>query len=229
LAFSYRFPRASLTVDCVVFGFDETDLKVLLIERALPPFEGGWALPGGFVHIDETLEHAAARELREETGLARVHLEQTRAFSSIKRDPRERVVSVAFFGLVKLADHRVTAATDARDAAWFSLAELPSLAFDHAAIIEHAATRLRERARREPIGVELLPPKFTLTELQRIYEAILERPLDKRHFRKRVLATGLIVPLGEVQKDVAHRAAQLYSFDARRYEQLRARGIDFEL
>ncbi|HVY45785.1 MAG TPA: NUDIX domain-containing protein [Minicystis sp.] len=226
--YAYEYPRAALAVDCAVFGLDEGDLKLLLIQRAIAPFRGGWALAGGFLRMDETLEQAAARELREETGLERVYLEQVQAFSAIGRDPRERVVSVAFFGLVKLKDHRVRAATDARDAAWFSTNDLPTLAFDHASIVEAALRRLRVRARREPIGLELLPPKFTLSELQRLYEVILERPLDKRNFRKKVLATGLVVELGEVEKDVAHRAARLYRFDARRYEQLRARGIDFE-
>src|SRR5215467_8400856 len=128
---TYRYPRAALTVDCVVFGLDHDDLKIMLIQRDLEPFRGEWALPGGFVHVDETLEQAALRELEEETGLARVYLEQLRAFSDVDRDPRERVVSVAFFALVKLQDHRVKAATDARDAAWFSINDIPSLAFDH--------------------------------------------------------------------------------------------------
>jgi 8-oxo-dGTP diphosphatase len=223
----YQYPRAALAVDCVVFGLDEGDLKIMLIERDLEPFRGSWALPGGFVRLDETLEEAARRELHEETGLERVYLEQLHAFSGLERDPRERVVSVAFFALVKLADHRVRAATDARDAAWFAVHDLPRLAFDHEQIVEIAVARLRTKARREPIGVELLPPRFTLTQLQRLYETILERPLDKRNFRKKVLATGMLIELGEVERDVAHRAARLYRFDRRRYDQLQKDGIDF--
>lgn len=228
MAHTYQYPRAALTVDCVVFGLDQGDLKIMLIQRDLEPFRGQWALPGGFVHVDETLEQAALRELEEETGLARVYMEQLRAFSEVDRDPRERVVSVAFFALVKLQDHRVKAATDARDAAWFSISDIPSLAFDHHEIVDFAIEQLRVKTRREPIGVELLPPKFTLTELQRLYETVLERPLDKRNFRKKVLATGLLVELDEVEKDVSHRAARLYRFDRRRYDQLRRKGIDFE-
>ncbi|MGH7328125.1 MAG: NUDIX hydrolase, partial [Polyangiaceae bacterium] len=211
-----------------VFGLDQDDLKIMLIQRDLEPFRGEWALPGGFVRVDETLEEAALRELEEETGLERVYLEQLRAFSAVDRDPRERVVSVAFFALVKLQNHRVKAATDARDAAWFSIGDIPSLAFDHQEIVDYAIEQLRIKTRREPIGVELLPPKFTLTELQRLYETVLERPLDKRNFRKKVLATGLLVELDEVEKDVSHRAARLYRFDRRRYDQLRRQGIDFE-
>jgi 8-oxo-dGTP diphosphatase len=217
-----------LAVDCVVFGLDPDGLKVMLIQRDLDPYQGQWALPGGFVRLDETLEEAARRELEEETGVDKVYLEQLRAFSSIDRDPRERVVSVAFAALVKLADHRVKAATDARDAAWFAVSELPTLAFDHEAIVELAVGELQRRARREPIGLELLPPKFTLTQLQRLYEIVLEESLDKRNFRKKVLASGLLVELAEVEKDVAHRAARLYRFDRRRYERLRARGGGFE-
>jgi 8-oxo-dGTP diphosphatase len=229
MAYSYEYPRAALTVDCVVFGLDDQDLKVLLIKRRLPPYRGAWALPGGFVRIDETLEEAARRELQEETGLTRLYLEQLRAFSDLERDPRERVITVAFTALVKLADHRVRAATDASAAAWFSLTEQGNLAFDHETIVAAAAAQLRVKARREPIGIELLPPKFTLTQLQRLYEIILERPLDKRNFRKKALATGLLLELGELQKDVAHRAARLYRFDRRHYEKLRKSGIDFEL
>jgi 8-oxo-dGTP diphosphatase len=223
LSFTYQYARAALTVDCVVFGLDEGDLKIMLIQRDLPPFRGCWALPGGFVRIDETLEEAARRELREETGLERVYLEQLHAFSQLDRDPRERVVTVVFAALVRLADHRVQAATDARDAAWFSVNDLPRLAFDHHAIVDAAVKELRRKTRREPIGFELLPPRFTLTQLQKLYETILERRLDKRNFRKKVLASGILIELDEVEKDVAHRAARLYRFDRRSQK-----GIDFD-
>lgn len=232
--FTYEYARAALTVDCVVFGLDEEDLKVMLIQRDLPPFQGAWALPGGFVRVAETLDEAARRELREETGLGEganpiSWLEQFHAFGALERDPRERIVTVAYFALVKLGDQRVQAATDARDAAWFSVADPPRLAFDHEQILEAARLRLQEKVRREPVGFELLPPKFTLSQLQHLYETVLERTLDKRNFRKRVLALGLLEDLDEVQKDVAHRAAKLYRFHRKRYAELRRKGVDFAL
>lgn len=228
---SYRYPRPALTVDCVVFGLDlqETELKVLLIQRAGEPFKGSWALPGGFVHIDETTDEAARRELEEETGLRNVFLEQLYTFSAVDRDPRERVVSVAHYALVKLSDHGVRAATDASDAAWFSVDDATELAFDHDEVLELALTRLKGKVRYQPIGFELLPRKFTLSELQRMYEIILQATLDKRNFRKKILSMDLLIKLDEVQKDVAHRAARLYRFDKRKYQQLVKAGFNFEI
>jgi 8-oxo-dGTP diphosphatase len=226
---TYQYPRAALTVDCVVFGFDEGELKVLLIQRALVPFKGKWALPGGFVHVDETLDDAARRELAEEAGLENVFLEQLYTFGTVKRDPRERVVSVAHFALVKLSDYKAKAATDAAKAAWFPISEFPKLAFDHADIVAAALARLQGKVRYQPIGFELLAPKFTLSELQHLYEAILGTELDKRNFRKKVLGFGLLVPLNETQMAGRHRPAQLFRFDAEKYEKLKKRGFNFEL
>jgi 8-oxo-dGTP diphosphatase len=192
MSYSYQYPRAALTVDCVVFGYDERELKVLLIQRGLDPFKGRWALPGGFVRVDETLEEAARRELREETGLRNVFLEQLYSFGTVDRDPRERVVSVAYFDLVKLSDHRARAATDAAEAEWFPVSKVPKLAFDHAEILATALSRLKGKVRYQPIGFELLPPEFTLSQLQHLYEAILGEELDKRNFRKKVLGFGLL-------------------------------------
>jgi len=213
----------------VVFGLDERELKVMLIQRALAPFEGKWALPGGFVRLDETVAEAARRELEEETGLRDVFLEQLYTFSAVDRDPRERVVSVAHYALVNLRDHSVHAATDASAAAWFGVHDVPTLAFDHAEILQTALERLRGKLRYQPIGFELLPKKFTLSQLQRLYELVLERELDKRNFRKRVLAMDLLVELDEVEQDVAHRAARLYRFDERKYKRLLKQGFNFEL
>ncbi|QDV20013.1 Bifunctional NMN adenylyltransferase/Nudix hydrolase [Gimesia panareensis] len=229
MKYSYEYPRAALTVDCVVFGLDEDDLQVLLIQRDLPPFEGDWALPGGFVRLEETLDEAALRELSEETGLKNVYLEQLYSFGTVNRDPRERVVTVAYYALVNLSDHRVQAATDARNAAWFAVDDVPSLAFDHDQILKMAHERLRGKVRYQPIGFELLPPKFTLRQIQHLYEVILDRQLDKRNFRKKILSMGILVELDEVETDVAHRAARLYQFDRRKYKRLTKQGFHFEI
>ena len=216
MRYCYDYPRPAATVDCVVFGFDEGDLTVLLIQRELEPFAGQWALPGGFVRIDETLDAAARRELAEETGVGTVFLEQLYSFGAVDRDPRERVISVAYYALVKIADHRVKAATDARNAGWFAVDDLPSLAFDHADIVAAGLRRLKGKVRYEPIGFELLPEKFTLSQLQHLYEACLETPIDKRNFRKKILALGLL----ENGRNPAGRCTarpRLYRFDARRF------------
>jgi 8-oxo-dGTP diphosphatase len=231
MPYTYQHPRASLTIDCVVFGLDveEKDLKVMLIQRDLSPFEGQWALPGGFVRMDETLEECAMRELREETGIARVYLEQLYTFGQLKRDPRERVVTVAYYALVNFNEHTIAASTDARKAAWFSVSDVPTLAFDHEQIVEVALQRLKGKVRYEPIGFELLPKRFTLGQLQTLYEIILERRLDRRNFRKKLLGMDLLIDTGEVQEDVAHRAARLYQFDEKKYRQLKKRGFNFEV
>jgi 8-oxo-dGTP diphosphatase len=229
MAYTYDYPRPALTVDAVVFALDEGDLKVLLIKRGLPPFEGKWALPGGFVHMEETLEAAVRRELKEEAGLENIFLEQLYTFGEPGRDPRGRTVSVAYYGLVKLAEHRPAAATDAADAAWFAVADLPGLAFDHEKIVGVALKRLQGKVRYQPIGFELLPRKFTLSELQHLYETVLERPLDKRNFRKKILAMGLLVDTGDMERDVAHRAARLFAFDQKKYAALERKGFNFEI
>jgi 8-oxo-dGTP diphosphatase len=226
--FQYEFPRPALTVDCVVFGFDEGDLKVLLIRRALEPFRNRWALPGGFVRISETIDDAARRELAEETGLRNIFLEQLFTFGDLDRDPRERVVSVAHFALVKLADVLARADTDATDAQWFPVATPPALGFDHSRILSTAHTRLQGKVRYQPIGFELLPEKFTLSQLQHLYEAILGTQLDKRNFRKKVLGFDFLVPLRDRTEGIG-RPAQLFRFDPKNYERLRKRGIHFEL
>ena len=226
------YPSPSVTVDCVVFGVtfaaDGPALRVLLIERAEAPFQGALALPGGFVRMDETVDDAARRELREETGLDNVFLEQLYTFGALDRDPRGRVVSVAYYALVNLADHRVQSGTDARDARWVAVPDARGLAFDHERILEVALERLRAKVRYQPIGFEMLPDRFKLSQLQALYEAILGRALDKRNFRKRILAMGLLAQAGE-ERGVPHRAARLFRFEHRRYESLRRRGFDFEI
>ena len=225
----YEYPRAALTVDCVVFGLDVGALKVLLIQRGIAPFKGQWALPGGFVRVEETLDEAAARELEEETGVKDVFLEQLFTFSAVDRDPRERVVSVAYYALVNLANHETRAATDASDAQWFPAEKPPRLAFDHAEILATAIKRLRGKLRYEPIGFELLPPKFTLTQLQHLYETVLGTEIDKRNFRKKVLGFDLLEALDETHREGPHRPAQLYRFNPAKYERLKKKGFLFEL
>ncbi len=229
MPYTYKYARPALTVDCVVFGVDDEDLKVLLIRRANPPFANAWALPGGVVEVDETADDAARRELEEETSLKRVFLEQLYTFSDVDRDPRERVVSIAYFALVRLGDHRLQAATDAADANWFCADKPPRLAFDHRKILRVARERLRAKVRYQPIGFELLPRKFSLRRLQHLYETVLGREMDKRNFRKKILSLEVLSPLDEVEQGVAHRAAKLYRFDKAKYEKLTKLGILFEV
>jgi 8-oxo-dGTP diphosphatase len=229
VSYVYKQPRPGLTVDCVVLGWDPEGLKARLVERRTPPFRGFWALPGGFVRLHETLELAAERELREATGLEHAYLEQFHTFDAVERDPRERVVSVAFLALVRSAENRSTTTAGDRTAQWFRVNKLPQMAFDHRAMIRRALSELRNRSRFEPIGFELLPQRFTLTHLQRLFEAIFERPLDKRNFRRKLLDTKLLTPLEDQQTGVAHRRARLYRFDKRRYKQLGKDGVFFAI
>ena len=229
MPYTYDYPRPALTADCVVFGLDREDLKVLLIQRDRDPFAGMWALPGGFVDMDEAPEEAARRELAEETGLSDVYLEQLYTFGAPHRDPRGRTVSVAHYALVNIADHKAVAADDARNVGWFPVCKPPALAFDHDQILVMAYQRLKGKVRYQPIGFELLPREFTLSQLQHLYETILGTPLDKRNFRRRVLGTGLLQETHETQKAVAHRAARLYRFDEQKYRRLAEQGFHFEL
>lgn len=239
MAYTYEFPRPALTVDCIIFGLDESSkLKVLLIQRGGDPYKHCWALPGGFVDMAENLEQSALRELEEETGVKNVFIEQLYTFGELNRDPRGRTVSVAYFALVNLAEHPVKASSDAQQAQWFEMDNLPSLAFDHDHILKVAINRLRAKVRYQPIGFELLPEQFTLSQLQKLYETILgvKEPLNKRNFRTRILKMGVLKEAGK-QEGVAHRPAVLYSFDKERYQQLAKeryedlikRGVDFEI
>lgn len=229
MSHTYEYPRPALTVDCVVFGLDETELKVLLIQRLVEPFQHYWALPGGFVRMDEDLDEAARRELAEETSLTNVYLEQLCTVGTVGRDPRGRVVTVAYYALAKLSDHDARAASDAENAGWFSIHALPELAFDHSQIVDTALERLRAKVRYAPIGFELLPRKFTLSQLQKLYETVLERELDKRNFRKKILSMELLVDTGQMEQGVAHRAARLYRFDRRKYAKLAKQGFNFAI
>jgi 8-oxo-dGTP diphosphatase len=199
-----------VTVDIVLFTILDRKLHLLLIRRLAKPFEGRYALPGGFVLEQESLEAAAVRELREETGVKEVFLEQLYTFGEPKRDPRGRVVTVAYYALVPHID-ALRAGTDAADAGWFAVKELPRLAFDHSAIVDCAHQRLRNKLDYTNLGFELLPKKFTLTELQLVHEAILGESLDKRNFRRKILQRGIIQPTKEWQH-TGRKPAQLYHF-----------------
>lgn len=209
------YPQPSVTVDLVIFTIAADDLKVLLIRRGVEPFAGKWALPGGFVGIDESLDAAAARELQEEVGVTGIYLEQLYTFGAPERDPRGRVISVAYFALIDAERQQIVAASDAASAQWHSIFDHrigARLAFDHGKILDCAIWRLRNKIEWTTVGYELLPRKFTLSELQRVYEIILQRPVDKRNFRKKVLGQGRILELNETRSDGAHRPARLYSF-----------------
>lgn len=241
MPFTYEYPRPSLTVDVVVFGFDPTNerdpLQVLLIRRNEPPFEGAWALPGGHVHVSdegnqgESLETAALRELNEETGLKVEYIEQLYTFATPGRDPRGRVVSVAYFALVRSADHRPMAGSDAAEASWFGLDRIVrhQLAFDHGQILTTALTRLEGKVRYAPIGFNLLPSEFTLPEMQLLYEAVLQRRLDASNFRKRILAMGILKETGEKASSGVGRPASLYRFDKKAYDRAVKGGFNFEV
>lgn len=212
-----------------MFGLDEKDLRVLLIQRNNEPFEGRWALPGGFAKVGEAIEETARRELTEETGLKNIYLEQLYTFGEPDRDPREHVITIAYYALVNLAEHTVRPATDARNAAWFGIDDVPDLAFDHNRILYTAYHRLKGKISYVPIGFELLPRKFALRQLQQLYEKILDRKLDKRNFRKKILKMDILRELDEIETDVAHRAARLYCFDKQAYDRKTQEGFSFEL
>jgi 8-oxo-dGTP diphosphatase len=216
-----------VAVDLVIFTLRDGALHALLIQRAAPPFEGRWALPGGFILHGESLEDAALRELGEETGVRNVYLEQLYSFGDPDRDPRARVISVAYYALVAADRAPLSAGSDASDARWWPVAKHPPLAFDHGRILEYALERLRNKLEYTTVGFQLLPPKFTLTQLQLVYEAILGRPLDKRNFRRKMELLGILKPLQEWAREGRSRPAQLFTFSAKRFEKLKDKGILF--
>jgi len=219
----------NVSTDCVIFGFDDSQLKILLIKLAVEPGKGRWALPGSNILQDEDLDCAARRVLKELTGLDNLYMEQFHTFGKVDRFPLFRVITVAYFALVKIEDYMPEPGPKASDTQWFPIHELPKLPFDHKDIIASANKRLKQRVKIRPIGFELLPKKFTLTQIQNLYETILEIKLDTRNFRKKILGLEMLKDLNELQKGVPHRAAKLYKFDRRKYNKLKEKGFVFEL
>lgn len=224
--YCYKYPHPAVTADCVIFGFDGVGIKVLLIQRGIEPYKGKWAFPGGFMNIDETIEECAKRELEEETGLKASSVEQFYTFTDVNRDPRERVITVAHYALVRLEE--VKGGDDARSAQWFAMNEIPSLAFDHDRILRIAVNRLKERICFEPIGFELLPEIFTMSALQNLYESILEVKFDRRNFYNKMLKLGILSEAEARPKDASRRTPTKYRFNANKYAELKQKGFRLE-
>ena len=226
LKYHYKYPHPSVTTDCVIFGFDGTKLNVLLIERGIEPFKGRWAFPGGFLKMEETALQGAKRELYEETGLKDAYIHQLHAFSDPKRDPRERVITIAYYSLVRISD--VKGGDDAAKAQWFPLDKVPSLAFDHDQILREATNELRRQIHFEPIGFELLPEKFTMTQLQHLYETILTVKFDRRNFSNKMQKIGILTQLEETLPMPNKKDAFLYKFNAESYQLMKETGFRLE-
>lgn len=224
--YCYKYPHPSVTTDCVIFGFDGEKLNVLLVKRGGNPYLGWWAFPGGFIKIHESAEEGALRELKEETQLTTSYMEQLRTYSSPDRDPRERVITIAYLALVKISE--VKGGDDAAEAQWFPIDEVPHLAFDHDAILRDALARLRERIHFHPIGYELLPEKFTLKQMQSLYEAVLGIRFDRRNFAKKMMHLDILTQLDETVWPTPKREANLFTFNLKKYNELKRRGFRLE-
>ncbi|WP_127128915.1 NUDIX hydrolase [Pseudoflavitalea rhizosphaerae] len=221
-----------VAVDAIVFGYSKQEgVSILLIQRKYPPFKNAWAIPGGFLLPDETLEEAVGRELREETGIEVNYLEQLYTFGAPDRDPRQRIISIAYMALVKSSQfQQLKASTDAENAQWFNFRELPPLAFDHKEILDTAIERIRTKIRYQPIGFELLDKKFPFADLEKLYIALLGRDIDRRNFSRKMLALGILDETNEyAQPEGKGRPSKMYQFNKKRYQQLEREGIHFEI
>lgn len=221
-----------IAVDAIVFGYSKQDgVSVLLIQRKYEPYKNGWAIPGGFLLADESLETAVKRELLEETGIKVNYLEQLYTFGEPKRDPRQRVIAVAYFGLVKTGMYQeLKASTDAANAQWFNIKQLPALAFDHKQILQVALERLKAKIRYQPIGFELLDKTFPFSDLEKLYTALLDKELNRRNFSKKILSFDFLEETGELSKpDGKGRPSKMYQFNQKRYKQLLKEGFHFEI
>ncbi|WP_299161342.1 NUDIX domain-containing protein [uncultured Tenacibaculum sp.] len=218
-----------VAVDAVVFGYEQKELSVLLIKRGVEPFKGSWALPGGLVLENESLEDAVQRELQEETGVTIDYLEQLYTFGIPGRDPRNRVVSVTYFALVSPNNFKISADTDADEVQWFSINELPELAFDHDKILSIALKRLKSKINYQPIGFELLKKEFPFSDLEHLYQTILNRKIDRRNFRKKILSFGILTETDKIHQPSSGRPAKLFKFNAQKYKELQKSGFHFEI
>ncbi len=219
----------AVSIDCVLFGFDGNELKILLIERNEEPYKDWWALPGNLIHEGESVDQSAKRILKELTGLSDIYMEQYYAFGEVNRHPQGRVISVAYYAMLRLGGDKPVKPqiSFAKKAQWTNVAELPGLAFDHLHILNKGLEKIKRRIRHLPLAFELLPEKFTLTQVQSVYELILGKKLDKRNFRKKILSFGVLKELDEKQRGVSFRAATLYKFDKRKYNKLFGKEISF--
>ena len=229
MPFRNSFFKSAFSVDNVIFGLQDSKLKVLLIKRSEVPFIDEWALPGDLVRIDENLRDAPKRILRELTGLTDVYLEQVHTFGKVDRHPLGRVVTVGYYSLVNIGNLMPRAASIASKVRWFDVFEIDALPFDHYEILQKCINRLQNTVLKMPIGFELLPEKFTLSDVQDLYEAVLNKKLDKRNFRKKFLTMGLLIDVKEYQTGVAHRPAKLFKFEVEKYEEFKAKGFNFEI
>ncbi|WP_417886027.1 NUDIX hydrolase [Zunongwangia sp.] len=218
----------AITIDCVVFGFNEGSLEVLLVKHATGISKNRWGLPGGWIKEKESINNAAKRLLKELTGLNNIYLEQLQAFGEPKRFPLGRVITIGYYALIKSDDYDIVAGFTAAEAKWFKISEIPELIYDHSEIYNFSLRKLKRRVRQAPIGFNLLPEKFTLLDLMHLYEEILEFKMDKPNFRRKFLKMKLLIDTGEKQKNVSHRAAKLFKFDKEIYKKLTEKGFIFE-
>ena len=219
----------SLSVDCVIFGFEEAKLKVLLIKQSIHPNYREWALPGGFIKYNESIDDSTVRILKERTGIKGIYMEQLKAFGDVERFPENRVITIAYYALVRPGDYPINPIKYSSEAKWFKIEDVPKMPFDHNLILKSAHDQLKKKVRNEPIGFNLLPDKFTLLQLQELYEAIYTVKFDKPNFRRKILKMDFLIPLDEKQTGVAHRYARLYKFDKKRYDYLIDKGFSFEI
>ena len=219
----------ALSIDCLIFGFKKGELDILLVQHGEGISKGRWALPGGWIRYNESVNDAAVRLLHDLTGVANIYMEQLHVFGDVGRYPNKRVITIGYFALVKPENYKLHAGFTASDARWFKLSEVPYMPYDHNNILSSAIKHLKHKVRHEPIGFNLLPRKFTLHQLQELYEAVLEKKLDKPNFRRKLMKMNLLAPSKEKQKDVSHRAASLYKFDKKTYDKLKEKGLTFEL